>query len=74
MRMQTSVAGRDEAKGAGGEMSRGGRAQQSRAEQSENEKSRVQQYANEPNEENMRETPPYIGREARQISEWEMHG
>ena len=27
----------------------------------------------QPNEENMRETP-YIGREARQMSEWEMHG
>ena len=45
--------------------------ERSRAEQSE--KSRVQQYANEPNEENMRETP-YIGREARQMSEWEMLG
>ena len=51
--------------------------ERSRAEQSESEsesESRVQQYANEPNEENMRETPPYIGREARQMSEWEMHG
>ena len=48
--------------------------ERSRAEQSESEKSRVQQYAKEPNEENMRETPPYIGREARQMSEWEMHG
>ena len=44
------------------------------AEQSESEKSRVQQYANEPNEENMRETPPYIGREARQMSEWKCTG
>ena len=47
--------------------------ERSRAEQSESEKSRVQQYANEPNEENIRKTP-YIGREARQMSEWEMHG